>query len=85
MTFQIVDTPGFGDSDHEDEDLITEIMSVFTNTLDHADTIVLVLKGTETRFNDALQDMLTQMPMIFGDQWWKNLVVGRIFNVFLMI
>lgn len=51
-------------------------MTVLKDTIKHARTILLVLKGTETRFNDALQDMLTQMSMIFGDQWWKYLVVG---------
>ena len=61
-----MDTPGFGDSDHEDEDLITEIMSVFTNTLDHADTIVLVLKGTETRLTEGLQTTIKRMTLMFG-------------------
>ena len=71
-----MDTPGFGDSDHEDEELITEMMSVLANTLDHADTIVLVLKGTETRFTEGLQTMIKRMTLMFGQAWWDYLIFG---------
>ena len=71
-----MDTPGFGDSDHEDEELITEMMRVLANTLDHADTIVLVLKGTETRFTEGLQTMIKRMTLMFGQAWWDYLIFG---------
>ena len=79
----MIDTPGFGDSDGEDPVLIEEMLEVLKDTINHADTILLVLKGTETRFNDALQDMLTKMTMIFGDQWWDYSVIGEILIQFL--
>merc|ERR1712226_649401 len=74
--FTVVDTPGFGDSDNEDEELITEMMDVLSNILDHADTLVLVVKGSETRFTEGLQKMIKRMTLLFGQSWWEYLVFG---------
>ena len=71
-----MDTPGFGDSDNEDEQLITEMMDVLSNVLDHTDTIVLLIKGTETRFTEGLQTMIKRMTHLFGQKWWDYLVFG---------
>merc|ERR1719391_496892 len=76
QNFTIVDTPGFGDSDNEDEQLITEMMDVLSNVLDHTDTIVLLIKGTETRFTEGLQTMIKRMTLLFGQKWWDYLVFG---------
>ena len=75
---QVVDSPGFGDSDLEDDELIEEMLDVLKNTIKHSSTILLVLKGTETRFNAALLDMLTKMSSIFGKRWWQYMVIGKI-------
>merc|ERR1719312_1903315 len=72
----VVDTPGFADSDNEDEKLIEEMMNVLANTIDHADTLLLLLKGDTTRFNDGLQKMLKRMTVMFGQDWWNFLVIG---------
>jgi len=72
----VVDTPGFGDSDNQDEELIDEMMDVLANTIDHVDTLVLLLKGDTTRFNAALQKMLKRMTVMFGQDWWNYLVIG---------
>merc|ERR1712179_261585 len=40
--FTVVDTPGFGDSDGEDEMLIDEMTNVLKNTVKHSDTILLL-------------------------------------------
>ena len=63
---KIVDTPGFGDSDNEDEVLIEEMMSTLSNTINHADTILLLLKGDASRFNDSLIKMIKRMTIMFG-------------------
>ena len=72
-----MDTPGFGDSDGEEEKLIEEMTDVLKNTVKEGDTILLLLKGTVTRFPDGLTDMLVKMEMIFGEQWWNFMVVGK--------
>jgi len=75
-SFTVVDTPGFGDSDGDDQILIEEMLDVLKNVIMESDTILLLLKGTDTRFPDSFSDMLTKMSMMFGDQWWQYMVVG---------
>ena len=43
-----MDTPGFGDSVGQDEVLMEEMMSTLSGTINHADTIMLLL-GSEVR------------------------------------
>jgi len=75
--FTVVDTPGFGDSDGEDEQLIDEMLEVLTNTINDADTIVLLLNGiANQRFTDSLVSMIKRMTAMFGQQWWDYLVIG---------
>ena len=74
--FQVVDTPGFGDSNNDDEALIEEMMEVLANVVVHADTLVLLFDGTTTRFNAGLQNMLKRMTQIFGVDWWNYVVIG---------
>merc|ERR1711892_713229 len=76
QNFTVVDSPGFNDSDGEDTELIEEMLDVLKNTIKHSSTILLVLKGTENKFTKGLQDMLTKMSSIFGQQWWDFMVIG---------
>merc|ERR1712223_1859138 len=77
--FTVVDTPGFGDSDDEMEALIEEMMDVLNDKIGEADVILLLLKGTSTRFSAGLQIMLKRMTAIFGSKWWDNVVIGASF------
>ena len=52
------------------------MMEVLDTTLDHADTLLLLLKGTYTRFTAGLQTMLKKMTIIFGQGWWDFVVIG---------
>merc|ERR1712055_73170 len=72
----VVDTPGFGDSDNEDEALIEEMMNILANVVDHADTILLLFNGELPRFDASLQSMLKRMTQIFGVDWWNYVVIG---------
>ena len=72
----MVDTPGFGDSDSEEEMLFEEMINFLSNTIDHADTILLLLDGRMTRFKKGLQTMLKRMTIIFGKDWWDHVVIG---------
>ena len=55
-----------------------EMLDVLKNTIKHCSTILLVLKGDQTRFDEALLDMLTKTSSIFGTQWWNFMVIGKI-------
>ena len=69
LLVKIVDTPGFGDSDGDDNKLIQEMMEVLDNELGTANIIVLALDGATPRFSSGLYDMLRQMSSIFGETW----------------
>ena len=80
MFLQIVDTPGFGDSDGSDNQLIQEMMDILDNELGSANVIVLVIDGALPRFSKALSDMLRQMSSIFGEIWQ---VINKYKTIFL--
>jgi len=72
----IVDTPGFGDSDGDDGELIQEMMDVLSNQLKSANSIVLAIDGSTPRFSSDVQDMLRQMSSIFGNNFWNFTLIG---------
>merc|ERR1719500_1611083 len=76
QNFTVVDTPGFGDSNNDDDLLIEEMMDILANVVDHTDTFLLLFDGRETRFDASLQNMIKRMTMIFGHNWWDYLVIG---------
>ena len=65
-TFTIVDTPGFGDSDNDDNLLIDEMMDVLKNTVEGANAIILLINGEEERFDASLQQMIREMQVCMG-------------------
>merc|ERR1719447_1668713 len=76
QNFTVIDTPGFGDSNNDDDLLIEEMMDILANVVDHTDSFLLLFDGRETRFDASLQDMIKKMTIIFGHNWWNYLVIG---------
>ena len=56
--FTIVDTPGFGDSDMDDNMLIDEMVDTFKNYLKTANGFLLVFHGNDDRFNEGATQMI---------------------------
>ena len=56
--FTTVDTPGFGDSDGEDNMLINEMVDTLKNVVKTANGFLLVFKGTDERFNEGTTQMI---------------------------
>ena len=53
------------------------MMEVLANTINDADTIVLLLNGIASqRFTDSLVSMIKRMTAMFGQKWWDYLVIG---------
>merc|ERR1719264_631119 len=53
------------------------MMDILANTIDHADTILLLLTGGRgKRFSASLQTMLKRMTIMFGQDWWDHVVIG---------
>lgn len=77
--FTVVDTPGFNDSDGEDEQNIENMMDILNNVIESASTILLVFKGNEDRFGDGLVQMVKQLTMLFGEGMWDHVIIGVTF------
>ena len=45
-------------------------------TVKSANTLLLVMKGTDMRLDASLQQMLREMEALFGDEMWDHVVVG---------
>ncbi len=56
--------------------LIDEMMTVLKETIQSANTLLLVMKGTETRIDAPMQQMLREMKELFGDDLWNHVVIG---------
>merc|ERR1711962_1951648 len=76
VVFTVVDTPGFGDSDNEDTELIDEMMGALHTTIKGANGIILLLNGEDERFDASLQQMMREMQALFGEAFWLNTVIG---------
>ena len=71
----VVDTPGFGDSDDEMDELIVEMMDILNNDVETADAILLTIDQANTRFTDGLEKMLDELESMFGKRMWNNTII----------
>ena len=61
QNFTVVDTPGFGDSDQDDNALIDEMTKVLKDKVKSANSLILLVNCEQERFNNALQQMIREM------------------------
>ena len=71
----MVDTPGFGDSDGEMEELLEEMINVLNEDIETANAIVLVIEEGTTRFTDGLTRMLDKLESLFGRKMWNTTMI----------
>ena len=74
--FTIVDTPGFGDTDGEEGVLIEETVKFLKNEIKSTNVFLLLFHGQRDRLTSALQSMLREITMIFGDKFWDHTILG---------
>ena len=74
----IVDTPGFSDSGGSDEQnkLIKEMMTVLNNDVKGANALLILMKGSMNRINSGFQKAIINMQNLFGNGFWKNVIIG---------
>ena len=73
----IIDTPGFGDKDKEENNTISNLVDFLKNKILFVHVFVIAVNGQETpRFTNAMQSMLSIFTQIFGDKFWNNTVIG---------
>ena len=71
----MVDTPGFGDSDGEMDQLLEEMIKVLNEEVKSANAIILAMDSTECRWTGGLNEMLSQLEALFGRKMWNNTIV----------
>ena len=73
----VIDTPGFDDTRGKDFDLkySQDMQQYLKNNYDSINIFLLLIKGSDTRFDDSLEKMLQWYEEIFGKDFWKHVVV----------
>ena len=74
--YTIVDTPGFGDSDNDDNDLMNEMVKALKDVIKTANGFVLLFNGQDERFDAKAQQMIREMEALFGKGFWDHLILG---------
>ena len=74
--FTIVDTPGFGDSDGDDNQLINEMIDALKNVLKSTNGFLLLFKGDDVRFDGKTTQMIREMEALFGHGFWDHVTIG---------
>ena len=74
--FTVVDTPGFGDSDNDDNNLINEMVQALKNVVKTANGFILLFNGQTERFDSKAQQMIREMEALFGTGFWEHVVLG---------
>ena len=59
----IVDTPGFGDTDNDDNNLMNEMVDVLKEKVKTANGFVLLFNGENERFDSKAQQMLREFEV----------------------
>ena len=77
--FSVVDTPGFGDTDNDDNELIDEMVNVLKNKVKTTNVFLLAFNGMNERLDNKIQQMLREMEALFGQKFWNNTVLGVTF------
>jgi len=75
-SFTIVDTPGFGDSDNDDNALLDEMIAAFEEVIKTTNGFVMLFNGQTERFDANIQQMIREMEALFGKDFWTRVVLG---------
>ena len=52
------------------------LFSPYIESVKSANTLLLVMKGTDMRLDASVQQMLREMEALFGEDMWNHVVVG---------
>ena len=74
----IIDTPGFMDNDIEAEErTIDGLVGFLKNDIKYVHTFLIVFDGSQSiRLTKDLRSMLNLFTKMFGEDFWKNAVIG---------
>ena len=75
--FTVVDTPGFGDSDGEEAQLIDSMVKFLKTKVKETNIFLLLFDGEgNLRIHSGLQRTLRDLELMFGDKFWSHVMIG---------
>lgn len=66
---------GFGDSDNDEDFLLHEMITVFTEVIKTANGFVIIFNGKSERFDASIQQMIRKMEAMFGKEFWGHVIM----------
>ena len=74
--FTIIDTPGFGDSNNDDDELLDEMINALKDNVKSTNGFVILFNGEDERFDESIQQMLHAIEGMFGKAFWNQTFLG---------
>ena len=75
----VVDTPGFGDSDGQEAELIDGMVKVLKTEVKETNIFLLLFNGGNQRVHSGLHRMLRDLELMFGKKFWFHVMIGFTF------
>ena len=79
QNFTVIDTPGFGDSDGQEPELIDAMVKYLKNKVKETNIFLLLFKGGSQRVHSGLHRMLRDLELMFGKKFWSHVMIGFTF------
>eukprot|EP00093_Oithona_nana_P012879 12879.XXX_45661_44291_1 [CDS] Oithona nana genome sequencing. len=78
--FTVIDTPGFGDSENNDNFAtdykhVKDLVKFLKGNTPSITIFLICIEGQNPRISTGLRMMLVQLENIFGEDFWKNVVL----------
>jgi len=74
--FTMIDTPGFEDDLNKEQISIDELVEELKNNIKYIHTFLILFNGQEPRLSMGLQSMIRLFEKMFGNHFWKNVILG---------
>jgi len=71
----VVDTPGFGMREDEEEETISKVVEALRDDIQYVDAFAIVLKRTDLRKTRSLLKIVEMYQIIFGKEFIKNVIL----------
>ena len=73
----VIDTPGFGDKMHKEEQTIEGLVTTLKKDIKYIHAFVIVIDGTKApRMTREIRTMLNLFSKMFGMKFWQNAIIG---------
>ena len=79
QNFTVVDTPGFGDSDGQEAELIDSMVKFLKNEVKETNIFLLLFNGANQRVHSGLHRTLRDLELMFGHKFWSHVMLGFTF------